>query len=56
MPNYIVYVTQRNVFHIEADNPDQASDRSAANYRWGPDQQSPEYSDCWVDVEEDNDD
>ena len=54
MPNYIVYVTQRNVFHIEADNPDQAWDKATENYRWGADQQSPDYYDCWLDVEEDD--
>ncbi len=56
MPNYIVYVTQRNVFHIEADNPDRAREKASEEYIWDEDQQSPDYYDCWLDVEEDNDD
>ena len=56
MPNYIVYVTQRNVFHIEADNPDQAREKATEDYIWDEDQRSPDYYDCWLDVEEDNDD
>tara|TARA_R110002020_G_scaffold748_9_gene3758 strand:+ start:3982 stop:4152 length:171 start_codon:yes stop_codon:yes gene_type:complete len=56
MPNYKVYVTERTVLHIEADNREQAQDKAAEDYIWGPDQLSPDYYDAWLDVEEDNDD
>ena len=56
MPNYKVYVTQRNVFHIEADNREQAREIAAEDYIWDEDQRYPDKYDCWLDVEEDNDD
>ena len=52
MPNYRVYVTQRNVFHIEADNREQAKEIAAEDYIWDEDQRYPDYYDCWLDVEE----
>lgn len=55
MPNYRVYVTERTVLHIEADNPDRAREKAAEDYIWGPDQLSPDYYDAWLDIEEDND-
>jgi len=54
MPNYRVYVTQRNVFHIAADNPEQAKDIAAEDYIWDEDQRYPDKYEAWLDVEEDD--
>tara|TARA_B100001094_G_scaffold28401_1_gene23756 strand:- start:995 stop:1198 length:204 start_codon:yes stop_codon:yes gene_type:complete len=54
MPNYKVYVTERTVLHIEADDREQAKDMATEDYIWGPDQLSPDYYDAWLDVEEDD--
>ena len=54
MPKYIVYVTERTVLHIEADDPKQAQDMAAEDYIWGPDQSTPDYYDAWIDVEDDD--